>query len=222
MTSASDAGEPNDSEPAAAATPAAEFIAAERLVFFSDAVVAIAITLLAFILPAPASVGKFVSDATTYIDFLISFAVIGGHWRAHYRLYRDVTRLDQRQITLSLIWLFMVVITPYATRLLSDNGNSGTHASIAFGIYALIQVLTIVTFALMLRHIVEAKLTRPGAPQPASAGRLAGVLALAGMFAISIPLVFAIGQWAYLCWVASPVVGRLVQHRFVESHSGGT
>jgi uncharacterized membrane protein len=218
MTSASGASESDGSEPADAGTEEVEFIAAERLVFFCDAVVAIAITLLAFVLPTPATIDQFTRNATTYIDFLISFVVIAGHWRAHYRLYRDVARLDQRQITLNLVWLFMIVVTPYATRMLSDNGNSGTHASEAFAIYALIQVATILTFVLMARHITGAGLLRPGKPPPTAPDRMAGLVGLIGMFAISIPVAFAVGQWAYLCWVASPLVGRYVRERYRQAH----
>ncbi|VVJ23864.1 protein of uncharacterised function DUF1211 [Amycolatopsis camponoti] len=72
-------------------------IAAERLTFFSDAVVAIAITLLALELPLPEgatnaellrSLGHHQSE---YVSFLISFIVIAVHWRAHHRLFPFVT-----------------------------------------------------------------------------------------------------------------------------------
>jgi len=62
--------------------------AAERLTFFSDAVVAIAMTLLAIDLPVPG--GSTVSvfwtsvehDEGHYATFLVSFVVIAAAWRA--------------------------------------------------------------------------------------------------------------------------------------------
>jgi uncharacterized membrane protein len=66
--------------------------AADRLAFFSDAVVAIAITVLALGLPIPTgatnaellqSAGQHIDD---YIAFAVSFVVISAHWRGHHRL----------------------------------------------------------------------------------------------------------------------------------------
>src|SRR5271165_6906054 len=103
-----------DSEPAAGAVAdglagEADFISAERLIFFSDAVVAIAITLLAFALPLPDHLPSNPTNVQVwdavwahridYLTFLISFAVIGRHWRLHHRLFRDVYRLDTAIIT---------------------------------------------------------------------------------------------------------------------------
>jgi uncharacterized membrane protein len=60
-----------------------ELVAAERVIFFSDAVVAIAITLLALGLPLPKGSSNtavwhsLLAGRDAYIAFLISFAVIG-------------------------------------------------------------------------------------------------------------------------------------------------
>jgi Endosomal/lysosomal potassium channel TMEM175 len=75
-----------------------EFAAAERLMFFSDAVIAIALTLLALDLPVPGgienatvSIPAMVNDARQHLDdylaFLISFLVIAAHWRLHHRVF---------------------------------------------------------------------------------------------------------------------------------------
>jgi len=117
-----------------------------------------------------------------------------------------VDKLDARIVTLNLLWLLMIVVTPFATRLLSANGGFGAR----FTIYAVIQVLTMLTFLLMSRHIRTSKLLRPGSPPPATAGGDAALLALAGMFAISIPVAF-VSQWAFLFWVCAPFAARAVR-----------
>jgi uncharacterized membrane protein len=207
--------EQTDSAPQAEAEVAErEFIAAERLVFFSDALVAIAITLLAFNLPVPpvhgdtnhALLHALAGKVPDYLVFLISFLVIGAHWRSHHRLFRDVTRLDAYVTALDMVWLLMIIITPFATKLLIDGGGFG----VRFGLYAVIQVVTLVTFWLLSRRLRDDRLLRPGAPPPLSAdGELAVVFA-ACMFAISIPLSFvpAVGQWSYACWLAAGAVPR--------------
>ena len=76
--------------------------AAERLTFFSDAVIAIAITLLAIELPLPEghSVHAFwmsvKDDAGHYAAFLISFAAIAAAWNSHHDIFRYVRRVDTR------------------------------------------------------------------------------------------------------------------------------
>ena len=54
----------------------------------------------------------------------------------------------------------MIVITPFATRVLSGNGGFG----VRFAFYAVIQVVTILTVLLMGRHIRRSDLSWPGAP----------------------------------------------------------
>jgi uncharacterized membrane protein len=188
-----------------------EFMAAERLVFFSDALVAIAITLLAFNLPVPhvtvnsnpALLHALAAKLPAYLVFLISFVVIGAHWRSHHRLFRDVARLDAYVTALDMVWLLMIIITPFATRLLIGGGGFG----VRFGLYAVIQVVTLLAFWLMSRRLRDSRLLRPGSSPPLSAEGELAVLFAAAMFAISIPLGFFTG-WAYACWLASGAVRR--------------
>ena len=88
-----------------AATPDPEFAvsrATERLIFFSDAVVAIAITLLAIDLPVPEepNAAAFWASARHstghYVAFLISFFVIAAAWSNHHDAFRYTIRVDNR------------------------------------------------------------------------------------------------------------------------------
>lgn len=201
----------------AGTAPEVDLIAAERVIFFSDAVVAIAITLLALGLPLPHPHGSgntavwrsLGAGRDAYIAFLISFVVIGAHWRTHNRLFRAVNKLDATAISLNMVWLLMIIITPYATRILSGKSGFG----VRFSLYAAIQVVTLVTFWLMSRHVRNGRLLPPGTPARVSAGDDVVVLALAATFAISIPIAFipAVGQRVYLIWVAVVIVLRWVR-----------
>jgi uncharacterized membrane protein len=201
-----------------------EFISAERLIFFSDAVVAIAMTLLAFSLPLPHHIASDASDKTVwdavwagrtdYFTFLISFVVIANHWRLHHRLFRFVYRLDARIITLNMVWLLMIVIIPFATKLISGAGGFG----IRFTVYAAIQILTVLTFLLMSRHIKASDLLRAGASPAGRRDDDVVLLTVAAMFAISIPVAFVPGwgQWAFVFWVASGPAARSVQRHLAR------
>jgi uncharacterized membrane protein len=190
--------------------------AAERLTFFSDAVVAIAITLLAIDLPVPegGTVSAFWTSAQRddghYAAFLISFAVIAAAWADHHELFAYGRRVDGRLRALNMWWLVSIVLNPFATKLLVVSGqNLPTHA-LRFGFYALLQVLESAMLYAMLRHMNSHRLAEVPAPVTASLARKSCLL-MAG-FAISIP-VFFVTTYAWLLWIASPVLGALLRRQ---------
>ena len=192
-----------------AADAEVELFAAERLTFFSDAVVAIAITLLALELPVPegttnSEVLQSVGDhADDFVAFLISFAVIGSHWFAHHRTFRYVTGLGGRLAQWNMLWLLMIIITPFATRVVTSEGAFETR----FIFYASVQTLAGVFSLLMVREITRNGLLRANTPPDmiSTFYRRAGVMI--GAFAVSIPIAF-LTEWAYVCWVAIPFLMR--------------
>src|SRR5690349_18803821 len=102
----------------------------DRLIYFSDAVVAIAMTLLALELPVP----RGETDAEVwrsfvhllhgeYLNFVISFAVIGVFWIAHNQYFRKIHAVDPALRWLNLAWLFLIVLVPFATKVNSQDGD---------------------------------------------------------------------------------------------------
>jgi len=109
-----------------------------RIAAFSDGVFAIAITLLALQLEIPArdnvDVWAEVSAlAPDFAAFAISFAVIGGYWVAHHRLFAAIERYDGRLIWLNLLSLFFIVLMPFTTSLVGEHGDK----PVSVAIYAL-------------------------------------------------------------------------------------
>ena len=194
------------------ATGTAEFAtrAVERLSLFSDAVAAIAITLLAIDLPVPSgpTVAAFWSSVrlnnSHYAAFLISFVVIAGAWSRHHDMFRYVVDIDTRLRQLNMAWLLTVVLIPFATRLLTSRGHQtlGVHA-LRLGFYALLQVVASALLLLMLRHLTGHQ-QAPETPDPEvtsltrqSYGWLLG-------FGLSIPLFFA-WSYAWVLWIVGPL-----------------
>ena len=189
--------------------------ATDRLTLFSDAVVAIAITLLAIELPVPE--GNTVHQLWLqvrhndghYAAFVISFMAIAAAWSSHHDLFRYVKRTDARLLQLNLAWLFTIVIIPFATRLLTASGQPtlDTHA-LRFGFYALVQLLESVAQFAMLKHMTS----RGQAPDaPRSVVNTMGWQTWIPMaaFGLSIPFFF-VTNYAWVFWFAVPlVVGRL-------------
>jgi len=102
-------------------------VAFVRVIFFSDAIVAIAITLLALNLKLDIPQDHRVSFADlflpwrNYLAFFLSFINIAGFWRTHHNAFVYIFKMDDRMMFLNICWLFLIVILPFATTLVSTH-----------------------------------------------------------------------------------------------------
>jgi uncharacterized membrane protein len=102
--------------------------ALERLVFFSDAVFAIAITLLVIEIHIP-ELPRGASDsahwdalirlAPNFAGFLISFAVVGAFWIGHHRYFALAAHYHPRILGWNLGLLAVIAFMPFVTAYLS-------------------------------------------------------------------------------------------------------
>lgn len=109
----------------------------ERTSFFSDAVVAIAMTLLAVEIQVPTVPGADLAHALQeqvpeYFAFALSFAVVGAAWMSHHRMFRLLDRYDLILQRVNLLGLFFVALVPYATEVLASYADQ----SVAVILYA--------------------------------------------------------------------------------------
>jgi uncharacterized membrane protein len=101
----------------------------ERMILFSDAVFAIAITLLAIELKVPAilhdvtdhKLAESLLEMTPkFIGFLVSFLIIGQYWTIHHRLFGFVVNFNLRLLWLNLFFLLAVVLMPFTSAFYSE------------------------------------------------------------------------------------------------------
>ena len=98
----------------------------ERIAFFSDAVFAIALTLLALEIRVPADTKS--SDLTAALfalwpelfAYLLTFAILGVNWMSHHRKFRVIIRFDGGLMWINLALLSLVAITPFPTSVLAE------------------------------------------------------------------------------------------------------
>jgi uncharacterized membrane protein len=118
----------------------------ERLIFFSDAVFAIAITLLALDIRLPT--GREIASEQDlllalieiwprYLAYIVSFFVIGMYWMSHHRMFRSIVRYDRRLLFFNLLLLLCIGFVPFPTAILGEHGNQ-----VATIFYALTMLIT--------------------------------------------------------------------------------
>jgi len=104
--------------------------ALERLVFFSDAVFAIAITLLIIEIHAPhfergtadlIHIQALANLIPSFIGYIISFGVIGMFWMGHHRAFALAARYSPRILGWNMALLGVIAFMPFATAYLSAN-----------------------------------------------------------------------------------------------------
>lgn len=116
----------------------------ERVLFFSDAIVAIAITLLALDLKLELPEGHHLTFRDlclpwkNYLAFLLSFINIAGFWRTHHQMYTYIHKMNEQTMGYNICWLFFIVTLPFATSVLSTHfGDSPAIFLYSLNIFAL-------------------------------------------------------------------------------------
>jgi len=189
----------------------AGFIEYDRVLFFSDAVFAIAITLLAVTLRVPdhaiTNTGRVLHEALPSLTgFGISFAVIGLFWLGHHGIFRYITAFDRPLIALNLLFLGTIAFLPYPTELLSREPISNQPGVTVF--YA-----SCVSAAGLTELTIWLRATTPRSELSGAAAkrlRLPFALRIGRVpivFGLSIPLALAAPAVAPYSWIAIWVIG---------------
>ena len=144
------------------ATPASEGADNRlRLELFSDAVIAVAITVLVLNLPLTGASGSLLqalaSRWAAFAAFGISFALIGCVWVSHYRLLRMVREPDGVVLFVNLAVLLSVVLVPFgtstiATFVTSPEAQSHLAAALFSGILAFMSLTFYSLHQLVIRR----------------------------------------------------------------------
>jgi TMEM175 potassium channel family protein len=186
----------------------------DRVLFFSDAVMAIAITLLVVDLRVPDIVRnpqhELGADEHKILSFGISFVVIGLFWLGHHHLFRYITALDRRLILLNLLFLGTIAFLPYPTALLSATKGEQA-ASIAF--YAACVAATGLMELVIWLYAIRAGGLVPASISPTRRRyETTRLLPVPVVFGLSIPVAFALPVAALFSWILLVPIGRLLRH----------
>lgn len=187
--------------------------------FFSDAVVAIALTLL--ILPladaAPEAAEKYANsfevitaNQAKIYSFLLSFAVIARLWMAHHRFFEQVKAYNHRLMVMNLGWLLTIVVIPFPTEMIGKFDDDRFTAAFYIGtilasdICLLAMILTLRADPALAKH-------SDGIPgRQGSTGVTTALLAVALVLAATVP---GVGYFALLLLLLSYPISRIRSRR---------
>jgi uncharacterized membrane protein len=136
----------------------------ERVMLFSDAVFAIAITLLVIDIKFPELpenltgvniLHYFRPTIFGFLAFILSFFFIGRTWSIHLRLFRMLKTYDQGLINRNLFCLFFIAIFPFTASGIA--GHVRTGFTLPFHLYVFNITLVTLSHLFLCRYILYGK-----------------------------------------------------------------
>lgn len=179
--------------------------ALERLINFTDGIVAVAITLLVLSIVdirgtnADQTVWQVIAEnSSEIITFAFTFVVVAMMWRVHTRVLSSLVAYDTALFWLNLLWIFGIVLLPWTSALFGEGiaGNvrqwSGGQGLGGAGMFywGTLAVISAVTW-LMNEHLTRHPNLIAGARPDALNGRLRGVLYTMAFATIGVTSLFA-------------------------------
>lgn len=207
------------SEPAS--EPASEHVAVERMLFFSDAVFAIAITLLALELKLPTE-APIVSQSELidalgevlpkFIAFIASFFLIGQTWIEHHRMGRFVEAYDRGLLWRNLLLLLFVSMIPFAAALIGDYAR----LPIATTIYSVCFLCVGLSKVWFWRHAVSKGFVHGDLREAAEINRRVWAAPLVSLGVAALSLLQL--PYTYIGFCVTPLIAALLIRRLPQPH----
>jgi len=177
----------------------------ERIALFSDAVFAIAITLLALEIRLPESENLWTDSQLLeqiagiwqrYLAYFISFMVIGVFWMAHHRKFCLIKRYDNRLMLLNLLMLMVIAFIPFPSSLISE--YPGRSATIFYALTMIVGELLLGLIWWYASH--NNRLVAPGLDRSARRKQFINPLATSLVFGLSIGVALVSPDIAKFSW----------------------
>jgi uncharacterized membrane protein len=189
-----------------------ESLGLERIVFFTDAVMAIAITLLAIDLRVPeiepslalAELPRqLAAIMPNVLTFFISFVVIGIYWISHHRYFSYIKRYDTRLMLLNLMFLFFIACMPFVAGLL------GRYTSVPIALILYTLALAALGFSMALIWFYASqdhRLIEPGLDSNMIRAMNIRLFVAPLVFLLAVPFAFVSSSAVITIWWLSPLV----------------
>ena len=184
-----------------------------RVEAFSDAVIAVIITIMALELRAPhgATLDAVRDQLPGLLVYVLSFVFVGIYWNNHHHLLRAADRISGAVMWANLFLLFWLSLIPVLTEWLRDEYRHALPAA-AYGAVALTAGLA---YWILQRTLIQAN-GRDSAVAKAIGSDLKGYASLV-LYAAGVGLAFVSPWISYVCYVAVSIMWFVPDRRFTRS-----
>jgi uncharacterized membrane protein len=184
-----------------------------RLEGFSDGVMAVIITIMAFQLKAPvtADLHGLAKLWPSLLVYVLSFSMIGIYWNNHHHLLRATRRISGLVMWTNLLLLFWLSLIPFATDWV---GTAHGHALPA-ATYGVVALLAALAYFALVRSILRAN---PDDPELVAAiGTDVKGIASPVICAAGIGLAFVSPYLAYACYLSVSLIWFIPDRRLTSN-----
>jgi uncharacterized membrane protein len=180
-----------------------------RLEAFSDAVIAIAITIMVLELVPPhgATLDDLVTIWPTFLAYILSFTYLGIYWNNHHHLLQATKVIDGRVLLANLHLLFWLSLIPFGSAWMGQNG----FAALPVAVYGVDLLMAAFAYFLLVQSLLACQ---PPDSKLATAigGDAKGKLSVVA-YVISIPVAVVVPLVAFVAYIAVAAVWFLPDRR---------
>jgi uncharacterized membrane protein len=183
-----------------------------RLEAFSDGVMAVIITIMAFDLKTPATANWHGLEGRVplLLVYVLSFTVIGIYWNNHHHLLRATGRISPAVMWSNLFLLFWLSLVPFATEWVGSD-----HARVLpAATYGVVALGSAVAFYALVRAIIRANADDNAIA--ASIGRNIKGIVSPGIYVVGIVLSLVSPYLAYACYAVVSLLWFIPDRRLAR------
>lgn len=180
----------------------------ERLVFYSDAVFAIAMTLLVIDIRLPEGepgvpFGELLAETVPeIIAYVISFMVIALNWIAHHRKFSVTRSYDSRLIWLNFLLLLLIAFLPFPTSLLFSGEASASPVEAVVLYAAVVAAISLVQLAMWVYAYRAGHIDHSRVDEEVFRYAAVNIAVTPAVFLVSIPIALIAGaEWGEYSWL---------------------
>jgi uncharacterized membrane protein len=125
-----------------------------RLEAFSDAVIAIVMTIMVLELVPPhgASLEDLVPIAPVFLAYVLSFTILAIYWNNHHHLLQAARTVSGRVLWANMLLLFWLSLVPFGTAWIGDT----TFATIPMAVYGVVLLMAAFSYGFLVRALLAA------------------------------------------------------------------
>jgi uncharacterized membrane protein len=187
-----------------------------RLEAFTDAVIAIILTIMVLELKVPHDVTwhALAKLYPVFLSYVLSFIYLGIYWNNHHHLWHAVKQVDGAILWANLHLMFWLSLVPFATGWMGENH----FAPVPVAVYGIVLLCSAVSYEIMVKSLLRHH-GRESILARAIGSDVKGKIST-GLYIAAVPLAFFLPLVSCLFYVTVAGIWLVPDKRFEKALSG--